>query len=629
MSTYPALKKLITISYDLLIIPFAWLGAYWLRFNFEPIPILVWQNALHVLPFVILLQFLCYWRFGLHRGMWRFASIPDLLRIFQASIVGSGLIAVALFLFNHIELVPRSVIPIYFLLLIIMLGSSRLMVRYIKNYRHLFPKGKAVLIIGAGQAGEGLVRDLLRYVDKQYIPIALIDDDPAKQGKEIHGIRVMGQCKDIPEIIRKMPIDLIIIAIPSATSVRMREIIAYCNEATIPVRTLPGIEDITNGTVSVKNIREVSLDDLLGRDPVNLEWDKISKKIQGRILLVTGAGGSIGSELCRQIAKLGPKKLIVVEHSEYNLYALEQELKQSFTHLNLRVQLCSVTDEIEITAVMQRYVPDIVFHAAAYKHVPLLETQIRTAVLNNVIGTQVVAEAAVSVGVKEFVLISTDKAVNPTNIMGTTKRIAEIFCQNFNNHSTTRFITVRFGNVLGSAGSVIPLFSKQLAKGGPLTVTHPEITRYFMTIPEASQLILQAAVLGKGGEIFVLDMGEAIKITYLAEQMIRLSGNRLNDIEIIYTGLRPGEKLHEELFHEQEALAKTSHKKILKAKHREIEWSLLQRYFAEIKSACDAFNFEWLQAVAVALVPEYQQEVENKNTSESQMNFKLSKTEHA
>lgn len=607
MRLFSSAKRLVTVSYDLLIIPIAWFGAYWLRFNFEPIPNEIILHAITVSPLVILLQALCYLRFGLHRGMWRFASIPDLLRIIKASLIGSGLIGLALIFFTNVQLVPRSVVAIYALLMVIMLGGSRLVVRWGKDYSRLFAQGKRVLIIGAGRAGEGLVRDLLRYVDKQYYPIAFVDDDTNKLGKEIQGVRVVGKCRDIPHIVKRLHIDLIIIAIPSANSSRMRDIMEFCTQARVPVRTLPSLKDIANGLINVNTLREVSLEDLLGREPVNLEWDKINKKIQNKVLLVTGGGGSIGSELCRQIAKLGPKKLIVIEHSEYNLYTLEQEFKQKFPHLTMRPHLCSVTDEIAINQLMQRYKPDIVFHAAAYKHVPMLESQIRTAVLNNVIGTKIVAEAAVIANVKEFVLISTDKAVNPTNIMGATKRIAEIFCQNYNDNAKTRFLTVRFGNVLGSAGSVVPLFKQQLANGGPLTVTHPDITRYFMTIPEAAQLILQASTIGKGGEIFVLDMGEPIKIRYLAEQMIRLSGQSTDEIKIIYTGLRPGEKLHEELFHEQEALTQTSHKKILKAKHRVIEWEQLQQYFSEIKLACDQFNFEKLQEVAMILVPEYQQ----------------------
>jgi len=630
MTIFSSARRLITISYDLLILPLAWFGAYFLRFNFEPIPHPVLNHAIEVLPLVMFLQVLCYWRFGLHRGVWRFASIPDLLRIIQTTVIGSGLITLALFFFTKVQLIPRSVIPIYALLLIILLGGSRLLVRWKKDYGRLFTQGKRVLIVGAGQAGEGLVRDLLRYVDKQYFPLAFVDDDSRKQNKEIQGVRVVGKCRDIPNIIAQIPIDLIIIALPSASSARMREIMEYCGQTKVPVRTLPSLKDIANGLININSLREVSLEDLLGREPINLEWQKINKKIQNKVLLVTGAGGSIGSELCRQIAKLGPKKLVVIEHSEYNLYALEQEFKQSFPHLVLRSHLCSVTDEIAIRQLMRRYVPDIVFHAAAYKHVPMLENQIRTAVLNNVIGTKIVAEAAVAAGVKEFVLISTDKAVNPTNVMGATKRIAEIFCQNYNQQVETKFTTVRFGNVLGSAGSVVPLFKQQLAAGGPLTVTHPDITRYFMTIPEASQLILQASVLGKGGEIFVLDMGEPIKISYLAEQMIRLSGRSLDEVGIVYTGLRPGEKLHEELFHEQEQLGETTHSKILHAQHREISWDLLKQLFGEIKLACDQFEYDKLHEIIYTLVPEFHNSQQaNLASADFQPQLKLIRTARA
>ncbi len=359
-------------------------------------------------------------------------------------------------------------------------------------------------------------------------------------------------------------------------------------------------------------LRAVNIEDLLGRDEVCLEWNKIESTIQQKRVLITGGGGSIGSELCRQVISLNPEALTIVDSSEYNLYQIDQELRAQFPNTPIHLALISVTDPVAVNHLFEQYKPEIVFHAAAYKHVPMLQNQIRVAVHNNVIGTEIMAKASVASAVEKFILISTDKAVNPTNIMGTTKRVAEIFCQNLNIRSKTQFITVRFGNVLGSAGSVIPLFQKQLEVGGPLTVTHPDMLRYFMTIPEATQLILQAMVNGQGGEIFVLDMGEPVKISYLAEQMIRLAGKEPGkEIAIKYTGLRPGEKLYEELFHESEQLVPTEHEKLFKAKFRELEWQELMQTMRMINNACFEHQNDELLVLLKSLVPELKlQEVE-------------------
>jgi FlaA1/EpsC-like NDP-sugar epimerase len=372
------------------------------------------------------------------------------------------------------------------------------------------------------------------------------------------------------------------------------------------MRILPRIQDLVSGQASVTQLRDVRLDDLLGREPVSLDWDAISNGIRGRRVLVTGGGGSIGSELCRQIARLSPARLIVYEQSEFNLYSIENELRAAFPSSPLAVVLGDVCDATAVEAVMQREQPEIVFHAAAYKHVPMLETQARAAVMNNILGTRTVATAAQRVGCGIFVLISTDKAVNPANVMGATKRAAEIVCQGMNGRGATRFVTVRFGNVLGSAGSVIPLFQQQIAAGGPVTVTHPDIERFFMTIPEASQLILQASVIGQGGEIFVLDMGEPVKISYLAEQMIRLSGKKPHeDIRIEFTGLRPGEKLYEELFHEQEPPVETRHPKIRLARSRVIEVGAIGEAIDMLSAACEVNDDAALRAGLARLVPEH------------------------
>lgn len=599
-------NRLIALLHDSFAIPVAWLLAYWLRFNLSAIPHPVFRQVVALLIFVIPIQIGAYWVFGLYRSIWRFASLPDLVRIIKAVVIGVSSSALTLFLLSRMEGIPRSIFPLYGLLLIASLGGSRLFYRWFRNQFKDFSDAKRVLIVGAGHAGEGLVRDLLRDVTKKYKPIAFVDDNQQMQGQEVHGIRVRGSVSDISRIVKQRNINLIIIAIPSLSSTSMRRIVSYCEDAGVPFRTLPSLKDLAEGRININTLREVSIEDLLGREPVILNWQEIDKELKNKVVLVSGGGGSIGSELCRQIARLEPAKLIVFEQSEFNLYSLDMELRRKFPNLNLCCQLGDVADLIAVRKVFSIHFPEVVFHAAAYKHVPLLESQIRIAVNNNVLGTKIFAEAAVKYGAKKFVLVSTDKAVNPANVMGTTKRAAEIFCQNLNDHSKTKFITVRFGNVLDSAGSVVPLFRKQIAEGGPVTVTHPEITRFFMTIPEASQLILQAMTMGQGGEIFVLDMGEPIKIRYLAEQMIKLTGLKLNeDIEIKYTGLRPGEKLYEELFHESERLTSTQHNKIFQAQCRKWNWVELCENLNLLAEASFIANENKLRECLLKLVPEY------------------------
>lgn len=601
--------RAIAFFHDLLAIPIAWFVAYWFRFNLGEIPSEIFSQAVLILPIVILIQGASYFVFGLYRGIWRFASVPDLVRIIKAVLVGCILTVCVATFFTRLQNIPRSVFPLYSILLIVFLGGSRLLYRWARHHINDFTNAKRVMIVGAGLAGEGLVRDLLRDVQHRYKPVIVIDDDPAKQGLEIHGVRVGGKIKHLLDLVIRYDIELIIIAIPSASTEQMRNVVAVCEKAQLPFRTLPSLKDLAAGNISINALREVSIEDLLGREPVSLDWDGITHELTGHTVLVSGGGGSIGSELCRQIARLNPTTLVVIENCEYNLYMLDLELRQKFPALNLVGYLTDVTDRVAVSKVLSEYQPRIVFHAAAYKHVPLLESQLRVAVRNNILGTWILAQEAAAVGVKQFTLISTDKAVNPSNIMGASKRAAEVICQNFSAYSSTHFITVRFGNVLGSAGSVVPLFRQQIAAGGPVTVTHPDITRFFMTIPEASLLILQASIMGKGGEIFVLDMGEPIKVTYLAEQMIKLSGLKVGeDIEIKYTGLRPGEKLYEELFYASECLVSTEHPKILKAKSRSLDWVKLQNLITEMFIACESGDEGQLQQVILQLVPEYQAE---------------------
>ncbi len=591
---------------DFAMIPLAWLGAYWLRFNLGSIPpelLAPMEQALWVL---VPVQGACFWYFGLYRGMWRFASMPDLLRILKAVAVGVVASFALLFLWTRLQNIPRSVPLFYTMLLVTFLSGPRFLYRWLKDFR-LYPVGgQRVLVVGAGRAGEMLVRALLRDPGHAYQPVGFVDDDRAKWGREIHGVRVLGGCDRIPALVEERSVEAVILAIPSATSKEIRRLVELAEQAGVPVRTLPRIEDLMSGRVGVSELREVSIEDLLGREPVSLDWKAIRAGLSGKRVMVTGAGGSIGSELCRQLARLEPAELILLENGEFNLYAIELELSRDFPGLTLHARLCDVRDAGAVDRLFQRHRPEVVFHAAAYKHVPLLEHQVREAVRNNVLGTRVAAEAADRHGCSEFVLISTDKAVNPANVMGTTKRVAELFCQNLDARSKTRFITVRFGNVLGSAGSVVPLFRQQVEAGGPVTVTHPEIERYFMTIPEACQLIMQAAVIGEGGEIFVLDMGEPVKIRYLAEQMIRLAGKEPGEeIEIVDTGLRPGEKLYEELFHEQERLQPTAHEKIRLARHRAVDLNTLRSVLDEMTLACETQDEARLLRLLKQLVPEY------------------------
>ncbi|MCG8029967.1 MAG: polysaccharide biosynthesis protein [Candidatus Thiodiazotropha taylori] len=597
----------VALAHDVLMVPIAWFLAFWFRYNLEVVPVSFYQDALQALLYILPVQLVAFLLFGLYRGIWRFASLPDILRILKAVLVGTVVGVALLFVFTRAGGVPRSVPVIHAILLVMLLSGPRLIYRLLKD-RHLdLAPGKRVLIVGSGKAGEMLARDILRNRRGDFRPVAFVDDKQRRQGREIHGLPVAGTSEDIPALCDELSIDIIMLAIPSASSSQMRRVVEFCESANVPFRSVPQLNDLMSGNVQINHLRQVSIEDLLGRNPVSLDWQAIDATLAGKVILVTGAGGSIGSELCRQLAKLKPAKLVLLENSEFNLYSIEMELLNGYPELSLECHLGDVTDQPYVESLFNELRPEVVFHAAAYKHVPMLENRIRQAVRNNVLGTRVVAEMANRYATGVFVLVSTDKAVNPANVMGASKRAAEIFCQNLNAHSDTRFITVRFGNVLGSAGSVIPLFRKQIEEGGPVTVTDPRMERYFMTIPEACQLIMQTVVMGEGGEIFVLDMGEPIKISYLAEQMIHLSGRTLGqDIQIEYIGLRPGEKLYEELFHEKEELAKTSHQKVLLAHHRQVDWPWLNGVMQQMSSATEALDSQQLRLLLGQLVPEHE-----------------------
>jgi FlaA1/EpsC-like NDP-sugar epimerase len=443
-----------------------------------------------------------------------------------------------------------------------------------------------------------------------YDPVAFVDDDLLKVGQEIRGIPVVATSDKIKDLCEKLAIELIIIAIPSADDKQMQRIVSLCEESAVNFRTLPGVQDIVSGRVNINDMREVRIEDLLGRDPVSLEWDEIRQSLTGRTVLVTGGGGSIGSELSRLVAEFEPLQLVIFEQSEFNLYQIDHEISQRHPRLKLITILGDVCDRELVRHIFSSFRPDVVFHAAAYKHVPILQEQLREGVKNNVLGTRNVALAADEYAVERFVFISTDKAVNPGNWMGVTKRVAEVFCQALDAESETSYVIVRFGNVLDSAGSVVPLFRQQLRKGGPITVTHPDVTRYFMTIREASQLILEASSFGQNGEIYVLDMGKPIKISFLAEQMVRLSGKEPGkDIDIVFTGLRPGEKLEEELFYPDEMLTATGYEKIFLANSRKFRWSDVEKSIHSIELHTDNFDEALIAQELHLLVPEIRSEI--------------------
>lgn len=595
------------ILHDILVIPAAWLGAYWLRYNLEAVPDEFLRSAVYALPVVITVQAVTNIFVGVHRGEWRFVSLPDLSLIFRAALVGTTAIAFALFLVaERLMFVPRSVFILYALILLALMCGSRLVYRLLKDRHFSTRSGRKVVILGAGAAGEQLLRDLRRNHPNRYNIVAFLDDDPTKIGRQIHRIPIVASPDVLQDLIFRWDIDLVLIAVPSANDEQMQRLVAICERTKVEFRTLPGAHELVSGRVQLGDMREVRIDDLLGRDPVRLDWQRIRHSLCDKTVLVTGAGGSIGAELCRQLASVCSSHLVMLDQSEYNLYRIEEELRERFPDTKITPVLADVCDSSAARNVFERFQPAAVFHAAAYKHVPLLEGQVRAAVKNNALGTQIVADLAHEFRVEKFVLISTDKAVNPSSLMGACKRVAEIYCQTLASLSETKFITVRFGNVLGSAGSVVPKFQQQIKAGGPVTVTHPEMTRYFMTITEATQLILEASAMGEDGRIYVLDMGQPVLISELAEQLIRLSGKQPNvDIKICYTGLRAGEKLHEELFHDEENLTVTDYEKIHLAATRHVDPETVKRVFGAMVEKIDDYDLGLSECIKI-LVPEYQ-----------------------
>ena len=563
-------RAFLVFLFDLVAPVFALACAYLLRFNFQwP----YWYHEVILSGLVVLVPthaVACRWA-GLYRGLWIFASLPDLKRVLRAVGVSSFALLVFIALHRADLTTPRSTVVLYPMLLIAWMAGGRVVYRMFKEHRlygGLIAQGKPVVIVGAGRGGAMLVRELERSADWRVV--GLVDDDPYKWGREVMGCEVFGGIEKLPQVIASEKARHVILAMPSVAIAIKRRAADLAVRAGAHVFTAPGLEDVMSGRVAISAIRPLEIDDLLGRESVEIDTGHVRAMLAGKTVLVTGAGGSIGSELCRQLARFGAGRLLLFESSEFALYALEQWFQENMPDVETVALAGDVKDRVRIEEVFAAHQPQLVFHAAAYKHVPLMELRNAwQAARNNVLGTLRVAECAQRHGAERFVLISTDKAVNPTNVMGATKRLAEMACQALQARGgSTRFAMVRFGNVLGSAGSVIPKFQPQIARGGPVTVTHPEITRYFMSIPEAAQLVLQAASMGEGGEIFVLDMGEPVRIVDLARNMIRLSGYSEDDIRIEFSGLRPGEKLYEELLADSEQTIETPHPKLRVARSR-------------------------------------------------------------
>lgn len=540
--------------------------AYLLRFDFQ-----IAHKYLAVMPYaifmhIILLHSSMLWT-KMYRRVWQYASIGELVSLLKAATVSEVIFyAIHTFAYSYFPnlLVPRSIFILSWVLIILGIGGSRFAWRILRDsYLKIQPHHRRTLIIGAGQAGVLIAKELKHTPDSHLYPVAFIDDDSNKWKLEVLGLPVLGGREYIPEVVRKHSIEKIVIAIPSASRADISKIIEICKSTKTKMKILPRVSDIITSKISVNMIREVSVEDLLGRDQVQVDLKEIAGYVTYQVVLVTGAGGSIGSELCRQIARFSPHKLLLLGHGENSIYDIALELKKSFPRLGLETVIADIQDAARIRHIFSTYRPSVVFHAAAHKHVPLMEVNPAEAVKNNIFGTKNLAECAHKYGTSRFVMISTDKAVNPTSVMGTTKRVAEMIIQGIGRTSPTKFAFVRFGNVLGSRGSVIPLFKRQIREGGPVTVTHPEMVRYFMTIPEAVQLVIQAGAMAQGGDIFILDMGKPVKIVDLARDLIELSGMEpYEDIKIVYTGIRSGEKLFEEILSNEEGIKATKHNRI-------------------------------------------------------------------
>lgn len=601
------LRQLVSIAAHASLVAVGYWLAFLLRFEFRLSPE-NWRQFLETLPLILVLRLAAFGWFHLYEELWRYVSMRDILAILKGVSL-SSLVLSAVILMTLGPGFPKTVLLLDWLLCLALVGGIRLAFRAFREGNkdgHGLGRKRA-LIIGAGDAGEMLVRDIQRNASLHYDVVGFVDDDVSKQGRRLHGIEVVGTVNQLPDLCGAHQIGELLIAIPSATGAEVRRIIGACRAAKVDFKTVPSLSELMEGSGRLSTVRRVNIKDLLRRKPVRIDQAEIERFVQGKRVLVTGAGGSIGSELCRQLARLGPERLVMLERAENNLFFIEMELREKFPHIPLHPVVGDVTRESRMDGILQEHMPHAVFHAAAHKHVPLMEMNKAEAVKNNVYGTMVMADAAERYGVEDFVLISTDKAVRPSSVMGATKRLAEMYVQALNARSRARFMAVRFGNVLASDGSVLQVFQRQIEAGGPVTVTHPDMMRYFMTIPEAGQLVLQAATQGKGGEIFVLDMGEPVRIVDLAKDLIALSGlDPERDIEIKFVGPRPGEKIFEELLNAETRILPTTHEKIMVLETDRVDHGELGTAIRELLHHADRGEEEAVVSMLKALIPDYE-----------------------
>ena len=608
------IRLLFFVIADIVLISLSIYLAFYLRFDGE-IPSEYFRGLLPAtIVFALVFCLPIFYFLGLYSFSWSYVSTQELISLIKGVTAGFVLLSALLFLLKSHPIFrgfPRSTVVISYLLVFIFAGALRFAKRVyfelFKNKSGALQK-KRTLIVGAGDAGESILRSILSSRESIYLPVGFVDDNKAKQGIEIHGVKILGTIEDIPEITTSQEVDQLIIALPSAGSGAIKRAVQAGRKAGIKdIKIVPPISEIIDGKISTRNLREIKVEDLLNRPPFSLDTKAIRDFISGKVVLIAGAAGSIGSELSRQVAKFSPSLLLLLDCNETGLFNISKELSSSFFHLRIKELLANIQDKPKIEKIFKKYRPDLVFHAAAYKHVSLMESHPDEAVKNNIFGTEIIAKSALKSGVKKFIFISTDKAVNPTSVMGASKRIGEAICRVLNQKGSTKFIAVRFGNVLDSRGSVVPIFKKQIEKGGPVEVTHPEMERYFMTIPEACLLVLQAGLMGEGGEVFVLNMGKPIKILDLARELIRLSGFEPDkDIPIVFTGPKPGEKFSEEILTAEEGTIATENEKIFKAKLSPVDEEKLQKGLSELREAVEKGDFSKIISIKKSLVPFYE-----------------------
>jgi len=618
LSSRGILTNFFKVLIDASVLMLAYFIAFGLRFDLN-IPAQHFIVFKHTIGFAVVIQLFFINVLGVNQSQWRYVSLQDVLNLLAALIIGWIGFIIYLYFANLLS-VPRSVLFLYFILGFIFTGTARFAPRLLfKIQSRLARDKKRVLVIGAGKAGEMIIRQMKGDPSLGFYPVALVDDSPKKQNTKIHGVKVSGTVNDLKRIVKKKYIDEIIIATPAASPGEMRRIVRACEETEVDFKTVPGPKEIMNGMVQVQQLRDVKVEDLLDRKPIEINFNEIKEFFHEKVIMVTGAAGSIGSELVKQLLSHGTQKVICIDRFENGLFYLQNDLRKRFDEGRYEIIVADITNINKMEYLISRYRPEMIFHAAAYKHVPLMESHPEEAVRNNILGTAYLVKVAEKLNVQKFILISTDKAVNPTSIMGATKRVAELVLQSYSALSKMKLVTVRFGNVLASYGSVIPLFQKQIAEGGPITITHPEMKRFFMTIPEAVKLIFQAAKMGDGNDIFVLDMGEPIKIVDIANRLIKLSGLKPGeDIKIEYVGLRPGEKLEEELWNHDEAPLNTYHPKIFKAIGSHYNnWKLMQEHLHVFEKAVVEHDIEAIYAKLFEMIPEFKRQLKPKHPQPS------------